>query len=468
MIAAMILAAGESRRMGSPKALLPFPEPDNTQNTFLGHLLQVFGATPASPIVVVLGHHAETLRRQFDFSNARVVVNKNYRDGMLSSILAGLEALSGEPVEGALVCPVDHPDVSPAVVETLIARFERERPPVILPTFEGRRGHPVLFSSAVFSELHAAPKEVGARRVVWDHQEDLLEVEVSHGGVAIDIDTPGDYRAFRNGRDRTETSVANTLAQLTLNLSRELERLEARGARELAAAERDRDRTLLRSPARNVLTRYHRGLEKAKAAHLRAIDDAEAMRGREIVAAEERRRRDALREERKYRDKRRKTDIKKREVTQKARKKWREAVNKARKSPLTERRQLRRAADEALEKALEEARENYNESIEDARLTHRAAIQDDLVDERLAVEKAHRKAERLITVAAISHERAVAQEEARMRSELVRHPEARLAQEEHDRRVYELRRASDAEKDSLFRAFTRERRQQKTPRRRKK
>ena len=462
MIAAIVLAAGESRRMGSPKALLPFPEPDGTESTFLGHLLRVFDATPARPIVVVLGHHRETLRRELDFSNARVVVNESYRDGMLSSILAGLEALSGEPVDGALVCPVDHPDASPAVVDTLIARFERERPPVILPTFEGRRGHPVLFSSAVFSELHAAPKEVGARRVVWDHEGDLVEVEVSHGGVTIDIDTPDDYRAFR------ETSVADTLAQLTLNLSEELERLEARRARELAAADRDRDRTLLRSPARSVLTRYHRGLEKAKAAHLRAIDDTEAVRGREIVAAEERRRRDALREERKYRDRRRKADIKKREVTQKARKKWREAVDKERKSPLTERRELRRAADEALEKALEEARENYNESIEDARLAHRAAIQDDLVDERLAVEKAHRKAERLITVAAISHERAVAQEEARMRSALVRHPEARLKQEEHDRRVYELRQASDAEKESLFRTFTRERRQQRGPRRRKK
>ena len=462
MIAAMILAAGESRRMGSPKALLPFPEPAGTENTFLGHLLHVFGATPAKPIVVVVGHHAEKLRREFDFSNARVVVNESYRDGMLSSILAGLEALSGEPVDGALICPVDHPDVSPAVVGTLIARFERERPPIVLPTFQGRRGHPVLFSSAVFSELHAAPKGVGARRVVWDHQEDLVEVEVSHGGVTIDVDTPGDYRAFR------KTSVVDTLSQLTLSLSKELERLEVRGARSLAAADRERDRALLESPAKSVLKRYHRGLEKAKVAHLRAIDDAEAVRGQEIVAAEEKRRRDALREERKFRDARRKADIKKREATQKARKTWREAVKNARKSPLAQRRQMRKAADEALEKALDEVRENYNESIEDARLAHRAALQDDLVDERLAVEKARRKSERLITGAAIAHERAVAQEEARLRSELVRHPEARLTQEEHDRRVHELRQASDAEKESLFRAFTRERRQQRTTRRRKK
>lgn len=199
MIAAIVLAAGESKRMGSPKALLPFPEPDGTESTFLSHLLRVFGAAPARPIVVVLGHHAEALRRELDFGEAIVVVNENYRDGMLSSLRAGLDALSS--VDGALVCPVDHPDVSPEVVATLVARFEAERPPIILPTFQGRRGHPVLFSSDVFSELHEAPEEVGARQVVWDHQKDLLEIEVSHGGVTIDIDTPGDYRAFR---DRTD------------------------------------------------------------------------------------------------------------------------------------------------------------------------------------------------------------------------------------------------------------------------
>lgn len=258
--------------------------------------------------------------------------------------------------------------------------------------------------------------------------------------------------------------MAQTLANLTSDLSKELGRLEARCARELAKAERERDRALLESAAKSVLTRYHGGLEKAKDAQLRAIDDAEAARGSEIVAAEDRRRRDGLREERKYREARRSADLKKREATQKARKKWREAVQKARKSPLTERRPMRRAADEALEKGLAEARESYTEAIEDARLAHRSALQDDLVDERLAVEKAHRKADRLITGAAITHERAVAQEEARMRRELVRHPEARQAQEDHDRRVYQLRQECDAEKEALFREFTRKRRQTRKPR----
>ena len=83
----------------------------------------------------------------------------------------------------------------------LIACFEQGSNPIVLPVYHGRRGHPVLFSRRVFGELYRAPDEVGARQVVWDHQEDLLEVEVSDAGVTVDIDTPGDYRAFRGETD---------------------------------------------------------------------------------------------------------------------------------------------------------------------------------------------------------------------------------------------------------------------------
>ena len=197
MIAAIVLAAGESRRMGSPKAKLPYPEPDGSETTFLDHLLRVFDTSRANPIVVVLGHDAEKLARELDGSGARVVVNERYRDGMLSSIRAGIDALDAN-VDGALVHPVDHPDVDLGIVDLLITCFESDRPPIVLPVHDGRRGHPVLFSRAVFAELRAAPDAVGARQVVWDHQEDLLEVEVPDAGVTRDIDTPEDYRAFRD------------------------------------------------------------------------------------------------------------------------------------------------------------------------------------------------------------------------------------------------------------------------------
>jgi molybdenum cofactor cytidylyltransferase len=198
MIAAIILAAGESRRMGSPKAGLPYPESDGSETTFLDHLLRAFGSSLAEPVVVVLGHDAENLARRFRFDAARVVTNRDYKGGMLSSIHTGLRAIEDDHVDGALVCPVDHPEIDPMVVDTLIRRFEEHRAPIVVPVHDGRRGHPVLFSSEVFSALMTAPKTVGARQVVWDHQQDLLEVEVSDAGVTVDIDTPSDYRAFRD------------------------------------------------------------------------------------------------------------------------------------------------------------------------------------------------------------------------------------------------------------------------------
>lgn len=206
MIAAIILAAGESRRMGHPKALLPYPSkagPDGVRDrerTFLEHLLDVFGRSRAEPIIVVLGHDRELIERQVSLEGARAVVNDRYREGMLSSIRAGIDSLDEAAIEGALVLPVDHPDVSVAVIDRVIASFEATRAPIVLPVHEGRRGHPVLFSRAVFDELRKAPETVGARRVVWDHQEDLLEVDVNESGIHRDVDTPGDYRALRGER----------------------------------------------------------------------------------------------------------------------------------------------------------------------------------------------------------------------------------------------------------------------------
>jgi molybdenum cofactor cytidylyltransferase len=203
MIGAIILAAGESRRMGFPKALLPCASTegaDGSETTFLEHLLDVTNRSRAEPIVAVLGHEAERIRSSVSptfWGRARVVVNGRYREGMLSSIVAGLEAIEASSAEGTLVLPVDHPDVRPELVDLMIARFAEASRAVLVPVHRGRRGHPVLFSRAVFEEIRRAPESVGARQVVWDHQGDLLEVEVEDPGIGRDVDTPQDYRSFR-------------------------------------------------------------------------------------------------------------------------------------------------------------------------------------------------------------------------------------------------------------------------------
>ena len=188
MVGALILAAGESRRMGSPKPLLPFGE-----STFLGHLLEQFLASRATPVVVVLGHKADEVLAQVPLGKATSVVNPDYRQGMLSSIRAGLRELEGETVSGALLCPVDHPRVSAALVDLLINQFEETDAPIVIPVHHGRRGHPVLFSRTLFQEIQDAPDTVGARQIVWDHADEVLEIPTEDQGIIEDIDTPKQY-----------------------------------------------------------------------------------------------------------------------------------------------------------------------------------------------------------------------------------------------------------------------------------
>ncbi len=189
MVAALILAAGESRRMGSPKPLLPFGE-----TTFLGHLLEQFLTSRANPVVVVLGHQADTVLAQVPLGEARAVVNPDYRQGMLSSIRAGLRELQSKSVSGALICPVDHPQVSAALVDLLIDRFEETEAPIVIPVHHGRRGHPVFFSQTLFAEIEDAPDKVGARQVVWNHATEVLEIPTEDRGIIEDIDTPEQYK----------------------------------------------------------------------------------------------------------------------------------------------------------------------------------------------------------------------------------------------------------------------------------
>jgi hypothetical protein len=253
--------------------------------------------------------------------------------------------------------------------------------------------------------------------------------------------------------------MPETLADLTLRLSQEISSLEALEARELAQAERERDRALLEiGPAQEILSRFHKALEKAKQDQIAAVEEADDRRNREIDEAEEKRRGKLAREEHSLQEVRRTALAKKNEAARKANAKWTQAVDKARAEPLSEQRRLRLAADEALERALEEIRDSYNRAIEESRLAHQAAVQDHVIDERLAVDAARRKAERLIAGAAVDYQRALALEETKMRSELALFPEARKAQEAHDRRVAEIRESCEEAKEALFQRFTRERR----------
>lgn len=253
--------------------------------------------------------------------------------------------------------------------------------------------------------------------------------------------------------------MPKTLAHLTLELSRAIEELDRKCRTSIERAEQERDRAFgATAGTRKILERYHRALEKAKQSELRSAQEADAALKRDVQTAEEKRRRKLLDGERRYRDARAKARLKERDGTRKAKETWRAAVKNARSKPLSQQRRLRREADEALGRALETLREEHHLAVERARLERQARLQDDLVDERLAVETARQQAQRRITAAAIDYERALAQEEAKMRSELAGFPDARRAQEEHDREVARLRKACERKKDELFRDFRRARR----------
>lgn len=185
MLAAAILSAGESRRMGAPKALIPY-----RGRTFLQHLIEVTSHARIGIRRIVLGAGAEAIREKLGLDPASIVINENWRQGQLSSIQAAIRNLLEAETEGLVLCPVDHPLVSSELVARLIAEFDASGKSIVLPVFRGKRGHPLIFRASLYGEILAAPPEVGARQVVWNHAGEVLEVPTEEEGVALNLNNP--------------------------------------------------------------------------------------------------------------------------------------------------------------------------------------------------------------------------------------------------------------------------------------
>jgi molybdenum cofactor cytidylyltransferase len=183
--AGLILAAGESRRMGAPKALL-----DYRGETFLNRLVRVF-AERCSPVIVVLGAVPDIPAA----TPALTVVNRNWRDGQTSSMQCGLRAVPAE-AEGVLFTLVDHPAVAPATVDALLSASGGLR----IPRFEGQRGHPIWFSHELIAELLDVPPGGAARDVVRARYGEATFVDVDDAGILADIDDRAAYDALLGAR----------------------------------------------------------------------------------------------------------------------------------------------------------------------------------------------------------------------------------------------------------------------------
>jgi molybdenum cofactor cytidylyltransferase len=182
LIAAIILAAGKSERMGRPKALLYFQG-----RTFLERILHTISQSHIEHTVIVVGHHRNEIEKAVA---APLIFNPNYEQGMSTSVQAGLRALPPN-ASAAAVFLVDHPLIEPGTINDLIGALKPGC--IVLPVYKGRRGHPVVFAAELFKEILELSPHEGLNMVVRRDPGRVIEVQAASSGVLNDIDTPEQF-----------------------------------------------------------------------------------------------------------------------------------------------------------------------------------------------------------------------------------------------------------------------------------
>jgi molybdenum cofactor cytidylyltransferase len=188
MIPAIVLAAGASTRMGTPKALLPAGD-----RTFIRRILETLRDAGVADTVVVVRPGDTAIEAEIAAAGyGRAVVNHRPELGQLSSLIAGLDAVDRAGVDAMLLTLVDVPLIDPGTVRVLCERAARSPAPIVRAVHRGRHGHPVIFKREVFDPVRRADPALGAKAVVRAFP--VEDVDVEDPGIAEDVDTPDDYR----------------------------------------------------------------------------------------------------------------------------------------------------------------------------------------------------------------------------------------------------------------------------------
>lgn len=202
----IILAAGGSSRMGTPKQLLAHGKTDELgtlappasgQETLLTHALSAALQSCCYPVLVVLGAKAGLIRPMLPESDAYIIENPNWSDGLSSSLRLGIDTLNEKfaETEAAVIVTCDQPFLSNNVIDQLVAQFEHSAKPIVAARYaDDTLGVPALFSRSLFADLCALQGDIGARQIIRNHPNLVAVVEFPEG--ALDIDTPADYQAM--------------------------------------------------------------------------------------------------------------------------------------------------------------------------------------------------------------------------------------------------------------------------------
>jgi len=193
VLVAVILAAGDSSRMGAPKAALLTPDGDS----FVARIVRTLRDAHVDDLVIVTGRHhnavIEALTRDRVVPVPRIVRNPDPSRGQLSSLLAGMDVGVTPNTEAVMMTLVDVPLVRVSTVIAVIDTWRQSRAPIVRPAIGDRHGHPVIFDRGVLDEIRGAPLDTGAKSVVRAHEHELVNVPVDDEGCVRDVDTPSDY-----------------------------------------------------------------------------------------------------------------------------------------------------------------------------------------------------------------------------------------------------------------------------------